>query len=46
MSSDETSISNETKPSVQTVVGTLRHVTEAVLLASGVMDEPYRAVVH
>src|SRR5260370_35886425 len=39
MSSEEVSISRETKPSVQTVAGTLRHVTETVLPASGLMDE-------
>src|ERR1035437_5891534 len=44
MSSDEVSINKETKPSVQTVVGTSRHVTEGVLASSGFMDETYRAV--
>ena len=34
MSSDEMSINSETKPSVQTLVGTLRHVTDDALLVS------------
>ena len=41
MSSDETSINSDTKPSVHTVTGTSRHVTEAVLPGSELIYVAY-----
>src|ERR1700675_2077021 len=49
MSSDETSIESETKPSVQTVVGTSRQVASGVLMegvlpGARLIDAAYRTV--
>src|ERR1700688_2493813 len=51
MSSDETSIDSETKPSVQTVVGTSRQVASGVLMegvlpGARLIDGAYRAVMR
>ena len=37
------SINSETKPSVQTLVGTLRHVTDGVLLVAGAIGEIHQS---